>query len=49
VQGIFVTVARAVAPVGVGIMFDLLGTYLPIFWVLVVLSVLAGGIILIVS
>ena len=49
VLGLFVTGARALAPVGAGIMYDLLGTYLPIFWILTGVSVLAAGAILLVE
>jgi len=49
VLGLFVTGARALAPVGAGIMYDLLGTYLPIFWILTGVSVLAVGAILLVE
>lgn len=48
VVGLFVTGARAVAPVGAGMMYDLLGTYPPIFWVLTGLSMLAVGAIVLV-
>src|SRR5579859_1539637 len=48
VLGLFITGARAIAPVGVGIVYDLLGAYPPIFWVLTVISVLAVGAILLV-
>jgi len=43
VLGLFVTGARALAPVGAGILFDRLGTYQPLFVLLVALSTLAGG------
>src|SRR5579884_1354105 len=49
VVGLFVTGARAVAPVAAGMMYDLLRTYPPIFWVLTGLSGLAGGVILLVK
>jgi MFS family permease len=49
VLGLFVTGARAVAPVGAGILYDLLGTYPPIFWVLAGLSALAAGAILLID
>ena len=48
VLGLFVTGARGIAPVGAGIMYDLLGTYPPIFWVLAGLSVVAAGAILLI-
>lgn len=46
VLGLFVTGARALAPVGAGILFDAFGTYRPLFWLLVTLSTLAGGAVL---
>ncbi len=46
VLGLFVTGARAIAPVGAGILYDHLETYTLIFWVLAGLSVLATGAIL---
>ncbi|HLV98680.1 MAG TPA: MFS transporter [Ktedonobacterales bacterium] len=46
VLGVGITGARALAPVGVGILYDLLGIYSPIFWGLAVLSVVAAGAIL---
>ena len=49
VLGLFITGARAIAPVGVGIMYDLLGAYSPIFWALAAISVLAAGAILLVE
>jgi MFS family permease len=48
VSGLLVTGARAIAPVGAGIIFDLLGAYPPVFWVLAGLSVVATGAILLV-
>lgn len=47
--GLFITGARAVAPVGAGIMYDLLGTYPPVFWALAVVSLVAAGAILLVE
>lgn len=49
ILGLFVTGARALAPVGAGIMYDLLGDYPPIFWALAALSLLATGAILLVK
>jgi MFS family permease len=43
IMGLFVTGARALAPVGAGLLYDLLGTYPPIFWLLAGLSLLAVG------
>jgi MFS family permease len=43
VLGLFVTGARAIAPVGAGLLYDLLGTYPPIFWALTGFCVLAAG------
>ena len=47
--GLFITGARGIAPVGAGIMYDLLGSYPPIFWVLAGASALATGAILLVD
>lgn len=49
VLGLFVTGSRAIAPVGAGILYDLLGTYPPIFWLLAGISLLAVGAILLVG
>ncbi len=49
VLGLFITGARAIAPVGAGIFYDLLGSYSLIFWALAVLSALAAGAILLVG
>lgn len=49
ILGLFVTGARAVAPVGAGIMYDFLGAYPPIFWTLAGVSLLAVGAILLVE
>jgi MFS family permease len=38
----FVLGARALGPVGAGTVYDLIGTYLPVFWALAGLSVLAA-------
>ena len=46
VLGLFITGARAIAPVGAGISYDLLGSYALIFWALAGLSALAAGAIL---
>jgi MFS family permease len=46
VLGIGITGARALAPVGVGFLYDRLGTYAPIFWGLAGLSLVAAGTIL---
>lgn len=46
VLGLFVTGARGLAPVAAGIVYDLLGNYLPIFWTLAGLSLIATGAIL---
>jgi MFS family permease len=39
-------VARAVAPVGIGAAYDLLGTYVPVWWVLALLALLGGAVVL---
>ncbi len=49
VLGLFVTGARALAPVGAGIMYDILGAYQPVFWILAGTSLLAAGAILLVE
>src|SRR5579885_1740447 len=49
ILGLFVTGARAAAPVGAGLLYDRLETYALIFWVLAGLSALAAGAILAVS
>jgi MFS family permease len=49
VLGLFITGARAIAPVGAGIFYDLLGSYSLIFWALAGLSALAAGAILLVG
>lgn len=46
IVGLFITGARAVAPIGVGILVDRLGYYQPIFWGMTVVSLLAAGIML---
>jgi cyanate permease len=35
-------VARAIAPIGVGAIYDLLGTYVPVWWMLALLAALGG-------
>lgn len=45
--GFFVTGARAVAPVAVGVAYDALGTYRPMWWTLLALSAAAAGAVLI--
>jgi MFS family permease len=47
--GLFITGARAIAPVGAGIFYDLLGSYSLIFWALAGLSALAAAAILLVG
>jgi MFS family permease len=39
--GLFITGGRALAPVGAGLLYDLLGAYSPIFWLLAALTLLA--------
>lgn len=46
VLGLFIAGARAIAPVGAGSIYDLLGAYTPIFWVLLAVSLLSTGAIL---
>ncbi len=43
---LFVTAARAVGPVGAGTVYDLVGSYTPLWWALAAVSVLSGGAIL---
>ena len=47
--GLFITGARALAPVGVGILYDVLKVYAPIFWLLAGISLLATGAILLIE
>ena len=46
VLGLFITGSRAIAPFAVGVMYDILSTYAPIFWILTIISLLATGAIL---
>lgn len=46
VLALFVTGARAVAPVSVGLLYTLFGRYEPVFWLLIVISTLAMGAVL---
>jgi MFS family permease len=46
VLALFVTGARAIAPVSVGLLYTLFGRYEPVFWLLIALSTLATGAIL---
>lgn len=46
ILGLFITGSQAIAPFGVGIMYDILGTYSPIFWILTIIPLLATGAIL---
>lgn len=43
ILALFITVSRAIGPVGVGIAFDTMGTYIPTFWVLAIISGLAAA------
>ncbi len=47
VLALFVTLARAVAPVGAGLGYDLAGNYEPIFWSLALLAAAGAGAVLI--
>ena len=40
---LFVTLARAIGPVGAGLLYGLWGRYEPVFWLLIAASVLAAG------
>jgi MFS family permease len=46
VVALFVTAARAVGPVGAGAVYDVIGSYTPLWWALAAVSVLSGGAIL---
>jgi MFS family permease len=46
VLALFVTGARAIAPVSVGLLYTLFGRYEPVFWMLIALSTLATGAVL---
>ncbi|MGI8857566.1 MAG: MFS transporter [Thermomicrobiales bacterium] len=46
VLALFVTGARAIAPVSVGLLYTLFGRYEPVFWLLIALSTLATGAVL---
>jgi MFS family permease len=46
VVALFVTAARAVGPVGAGAVYDLVGSYTPLWWALAAVSVLSAGAIL---
>ncbi len=46
VMMLFVTGARAISPVGVGAIYDIIGGYEPVFWVLVGFSVLSAAAVL---
>jgi MFS family permease len=46
VLALFVTGARAIAPVSVGLLYTFFGRYEPVFWMLIALSTLATGAVL---
>ena len=46
VLALFVTGARAIAPVSVGLLYTFFGRYEPVFWLLIALSTLATGAVL---
>jgi MFS family permease len=46
ILALFVTGARAIAPVSVGLLYTFFGRYEPVFWMLIALSTLATGAIL---
>ncbi len=46
VLALFVTGARAIAPVSVGLLYTLFGRYEPVFWLLIAVSTLATGAVL---
>ncbi len=49
VLALFVTGARAAAPVSAGILYTLFGRYEPVFWILIVISILGMGAILLIE
>jgi len=49
VLALFVTGARAVAPVSVGLLYTVFGRYEPVFWMLIVISTLAMGAVLLIE
>jgi MFS family permease len=44
----FVTASTAIAPLGAGVAYDLMGSYDPLFWAFVLLSIVSAGVILLV-
>lgn len=44
----FVTASTAIAPLGAGVAYDVMGSYDPLFWAFVLLSILSAGVILLV-
>lgn len=49
VLALFVTGARAIAPVSVGLLYTAFGRYEPVFWMLIVVSTLAMGAVLLIE
>lgn len=49
VLALFVTGARAAAPVSVGLLYAFFGRYEPVFWILIVISILGMGAILLIE
>lgn len=49
VLALFVTGARAAAPVSAGVLYTLFGQYEPVFWILIVISLLGMGAILLIE
>lgn len=49
VLALFVTGARAAAPVSAGLLYTLFGRYEPVFWILIVISILGMGAILLIE
>jgi MFS family permease len=45
----FVTAATAIAPLGAGLAYDAMGSYDPLFWAFVLLSIVSAGVILLVQ
>ena len=49
VLALFVTGARAAAPVSAGVLYTLFGRYEPVFWILIVISLLGMGAVLLIE
>ena len=49
VLALFVTGARALAPVAAGLLYGAFGGYGPVFWLLIVIAALASGAVLLIG